>query len=286
MLGITLFLFLGLNIFIDPIVANTVDRNDTQRDVYLNIMTCNKMQYNLVKEIVGDKHNVEFMFHNEEEGMDFIYTDETISNISNMDLFMYSGNEFESWSKDLIDNLKKGNLGIINISRGMKKLTMETEEGIKENPYYWTGLDEYKVALHNIKNAIQDRDPKNRNLYEENYNIAVKNIEDKLEEIKENKKDLNEYSFISLDNSFGYLYRTLGINPININGDKTINDLVSEYDLQGKNIVILKDKNTIFDLTGYNNLVELNKFSDENLADKLLVDNYRSFYDQIQSSIE
>ena len=283
MLVVTLVLFLGLNIFTDPIVANTVDKNYNQRDIYLNIMTCNKIQYNLVREIAGDKHNVEFMFNNNEESKDFRYTEETISNISNMDLFIYSGNEYEPWSKDLIDHLKKGNLGIINISRGMKKLTIESEEGTKENPYYWTGLDEYKVELHNIKNAIQDRDPKNRNIYEENYNSAVHNLEYKLGKIKENKESIDNYEFISLDSSLGYLYRTLGINPINISKDESLERVISQYDVKNKKILILKDKDTDLDLTGYDNVVEFNKFNDEFLADKLLVDNYKSFYYQIQN---
>ena len=62
MLLITFLLFLGIGVSSNPLIANTIDREDTSRDVYLNIITCNKIQYEMVKDIVGNKHNVEYMF--------------------------------------------------------------------------------------------------------------------------------------------------------------------------------------------------------------------------------
>ena len=109
MLLITFLLFLGIGVSSNPLIANTVDREDTSRDVYLNIITCNKIQYEMVKDIVGNKHNVEYMFNDEQASKDFKYTDETISNISNMDLFFYNGNIMEPWHDELISSLNKGN---------------------------------------------------------------------------------------------------------------------------------------------------------------------------------
>ena len=107
MLFITLILFLGLGIFSNSTVANTVDDSNTERDIYLNIMTCNKPQYEMVKAIVGDKHNVEYMFKDEKASKEFLFNDETVINISNMDLFLYSGNDLEPWSSSLIDKLER-----------------------------------------------------------------------------------------------------------------------------------------------------------------------------------
>ena len=283
MLGITLFLFLGLNIVTDPIVANTVDKQDDGRDVYLNIMTTNKMQYNVVKKIVGDKHNVEFMFKTPEEAKEFIYTDETVSNISNMDLFIYSDDKFEPWSKDLINQLEKGKLGIINISRGIKKITTQNGTESVDNPYYWTGLDEYKIMLYNVKNAIQDRDPKNRYVYEENYNDAVSQIENEIKSIKDTKDSINQYVFVSLDHDLDYFYRTLGISTINVSETDSLDKVVKSIDLQDKSIVIVKDKDvdTLHDLTNYNMVIELSKSNINGSIEDLILDNYKTFYDSI-----
>ena len=146
MLVITFLLFLGIGVSSNPLIANTVDREDTSRDVYLNIITCNKIQYEMVKDIVGDKHNVQYMFNEEEASKNFKYTDETISNISNMDLFFYSGSIMEPWIDGLISKLDKSDLGVINSSRGIRKVNLTGENSGKENPYYMVGYEEYKVS--------------------------------------------------------------------------------------------------------------------------------------------
>ncbi len=57
----------------------------------------------------------------------------------------------EPWHDELISNLNKGNLGIINSSRGIRTVNFNGENSGKENPYYMVGYDEYKIELYNIK---------------------------------------------------------------------------------------------------------------------------------------
>ncbi|MGG7176863.1 metal ABC transporter substrate-binding protein [Clostridium paraputrificum] len=280
MLGITLFLFLGLGIFTNPIVANTVDRSESDRDIYLNIMTCNKIQYEMVKAIAGDKHNVEFMFMDEKSSNEFKYTDEIISNISNMDLFLYSGNQFEPWINEVIDKLKKGKLGIINLSRGIRTISMETENSNVENPYYWTGLDEYKIALYNVKSAIQDRDPINRGLYEDNYNKAVKQIDDSIKELEKRHGTISDYTFIALDDNMDYFYRAIGISPIKVTKDKPLTEIVKINKLDPNKVIILKDKETEFTIEGYR-IINLERYNEDISAGELLIRNYTSIYEGI-----
>ncbi|MDU2994896.1 MAG: zinc ABC transporter substrate-binding protein, partial [Clostridium sp.] len=259
-----------------PLIANTVDREDTSRDVYLNIITCNKIQYEMVKDIVGNKHNVEYMFNDEQASKDFKYTDETISNISNMDLFFYNGNIMEPWHDELISSLNKGNLGIINSSRGIRTINLTGENSGKENPYYMVGYDEYKIALYNIKVAIQEKDPKNRELYEENYNKVIKSIDEVLKTYDDKKSVVKEYSYIALDDKLDYFYRNIGISPIKLNG-KTIDDVIKENRIDPAKVIVLKDKETVTEDINFN-IIELNGYSGANSARKVLLDNYNVFY--------
>ena len=57
MLIITFVMFLGLLVTSDVSFAKIDSNLDEERNVYLNIMTCNKMQYHMVKDIVNDKHH-------------------------------------------------------------------------------------------------------------------------------------------------------------------------------------------------------------------------------------
>lgn len=230
----------------------------------------------MVKDIVGNKHNVQYMFNDEQASKDFKYTDETISNISNMDLFFYNGNIMEPWHDELISNLNKGNLGIINSSRGIRTVNFTGENSGKENPYYMVGYDEYKIALYNIKVAIQEKDPKNRELYEENYNKVIKSIDEVLKTYDDKKSVIKEYSYIALDDKLDYFYRNIGISPIKLNG-KTINQVIKENRIDPAKVIVLKDKETVFEDINFNT-IELNGYSGADSARKVLLDNYNAFY--------
>lgn len=243
MVLITIFLSLGMSVFSSPLLANT-DNTSTKRvesrDRYLNIMTVNKPQYDMVKKITKDKHNVEYMFAEENDIKDFKYNNEVIDNISNMDLFIYSGTSFEPWTNTFINELKKGNLGIINIARGIRLLNYEQDGVNKENPYYFSGIEEYKIALYNTKAAIQDRDPQNRDYYEQNYNNAIDDFNKRLKYYDEKIKKLNEFTFITLSNDFDYLLKDLGLNVVKLDNHELSEFIkINKFDIN--KIVIVED---------------------------------------------
>lgn len=277
MLVVTFLLFLGIGVSSNPLIANTVDREDTSRGIYLNIITCNKIQYEMVKDIVGNKHNIEYMFYDEQASKDFKYTDETISNISNMDLFFYNGNIIEPWCDELISNLNKGNLGIINSSRGIRTINLTGENSAYENPYYMVGYYEYKIALYNIKVAIQEKDPSNREVYEENYNKVINDMDEVLKTYEDKKSAIKEYSYIAVDDKLDYFYRNIGISPIKLNG-KSINEVIKENNIDPTKVVVIMDKDSVFEESGYNT-IKLQGYSGADSAKEVLLSNYSKFYD-------
>lgn len=243
MVLITIFLSLGMSVFSSPLLANT-DNTSTKRvesrDRYLNIMTVNKPQYDMVKKITKDKHNVEYMFAEENDIKDFKYNNEVIDNISNMDLFIYSGTSFEPWTNTFINELKKGNIGIINIARGIRLLNYEQDGVNKENPYYFSGIEEYKIALYNTKAAIQDRDPQNRDYYEQNYNNAIDDFNKRLKYYDEKIKKLSEFTFITLSNDFDYLLKDLGLNVVKLD-NRELSEFIKINKFDINKIVIVED---------------------------------------------
>lgn len=281
MLIMTFLLFLGLGIYPNQSLANTTYDSEANRDVYLNIMTCNKMQYEMVKAIVGDKHNVEFMFIDEQDSLNFKYNQETTNNLENMDLFLYSGNGYEPWVSKLNEDISNGKVGIIDLSRGLRTIDFNSNENSKINPYYWTGLDEYKIALYNIKAAIQDKDPINREFYEENYNDAINKVSIYVRTTSDQKVKLNEYTFIALDEYLDYFYKNLSITPLKLDG-KTIKEIIEEKKLDPTKVVILKDKDTKFEEKEFK-VINLEKYNGNSSVEELIINNYRSLYKGIES---
>lgn len=243
MVLITIVLSLGMSVFSRPLLANTDNSSVNRvqsRDVYLNIMTVNKPQYDMVKKITGDKHNVEYMFTEEKDIINFKYSNDVIDNVSNMDLFIYSGTSFEPWANAFIDELKKGNLGIINLARGIRLLNYNVDGSSKENPYYFNGVDEYKIALYNVKAAIQDRDPQNRDYYEENYNKAIKELDNKINKYDKKMKNLNDFTFITLNSDFDYLLKSFGLNILKLDNHE-LSEFIKINNLDINKVIIVDD---------------------------------------------
>lgn len=244
----TSILFLGLTFSYNPLMANTTDELDEKKEIYLNILTVNKDIYDMTKLIVGEKHNVEYLFKNEKEMATFKVTNAVLNNVNNKDLFLYNGLGYESWINDISNNIKGSDLGVINLSRGIRPLTYEILRSGQENPYYLLGFSEYKIALYNIKMAMQERDIENRSYYEENYNNVIKEIDKFSTKSKEEIKDYKDYTIITNTDKFDYLFRDLGINITKV---KDSNDLaylndsskvIFFYDEASENINDLKSE--------------------------------------------
>lgn len=244
----TSILFLGLTFSYNPLMANTTDELDEKKEIYLNILTVNKDIYDMTKLIVGEKHNVEYLFKNEKEMATFKVTDAVLNNVNNKDLLLYNGLGYESWINDISNNIKGSDLGVINLSRGIRPLTYEILRSGQENPYYLLGFSEYKIALYNIKMAMQERDIENRSYYEENYNNVIKEIDKFSTKSKEEIKDYKDYTIITNTDKFDYLFRDLGINITKV---KDSNDLaylndsskvIFFYDEASENINDLKSE--------------------------------------------
>lgn len=218
----TSILFLGLTFSYNPLMANTTDELDEKKEIYLNILTVNKDIYDMTKLIVGEKHNVEYLFKNEKEMTAFKVTDAVLNNINNKDLLLYNGLGYESWINDISNNIKGSDLGVINLSRGIRPLSYELLQSGQENPYYLLGFSEYKIALYNIKMAMQERDIENRSYYEENYNNVIKEIDKFSAKSKEEIKGYKDYTIITNTDKFDYLFRDLGISITKV---KDSNDL-------------------------------------------------------------
>lgn len=240
----TSILFFGLTFSYNPLMANPTDELDKEKDIYLNILTVNKEIYKMVKDLVVDKHNVEYLFNNEKEIKEFKINDNVIDNVLNMDLFIYNGLGYENWINEILDNSRNSNVGVINASRGIRPMTKPLSKESEENPYYLLGFNEYKIALYNIKTALQERDIKNRSYYEDNYNSVVKVLDEFLSKSKEELKSYKDYNIVTNTDKFDYLFRDLGIevNKFKDNKEDRLTKTIFIYDKDSEDLNELKNK--------------------------------------------
>jgi ABC-type Zn uptake system ZnuABC Zn-binding protein ZnuA len=193
----------------------------TQKEVKLDIVTTDRILYYMVKDIVGEKHNVDYMFNNMNSLLYFKFTDDSLYNIAKQDLFIYMGASYEPWGASFADQINKSNVGIINASRGVSIMAYSKEATYndytsKENPYYLLNYDNFKIALLNIKNSIQDKDPKNRDLYEQNFNEAINRTEQEQNNIRDTISKLSGYKFVYSEERLDYLLKFYGMDSLKV----------------------------------------------------------------------
>ncbi|MDU3525101.1 metal ABC transporter substrate-binding protein [Clostridium sp.] len=280
----TSILFLGLTFSYNPLMANPTDEFDEEKETFLNILTVNKEQYKMTKALVGNKHNVEYLFSNESDMESFEVSDNVKSNILNMDLFIYNGLGYETWISDVIDSAKNSSIGIINMSRGIRSITRELSDENKENPYYLLGFNEYKIALYNIKTVLQERDIINRNYYEENYNTIIQDLDEFLTNSKEELKKHKDYLIVTDSDKFDYLFKDLGIQVKKIKNNEEIKNIANEN--KNSKIIFIHD-NKLGNLDDLKNkiaiscdYIELNTEGDNNI----LKDNVTKIIDGIKNT--
>jgi len=185
---------------------------ETNNEVDLKIMTTNKLLYYMVKDVVKDKHYVNYMFKNETEQWNFTFSKDSLENVSNQNLFIYIGANFEPWMDSFVDGLNKGSVGVIDVARGVKLIDYNNEvkyndEVLEENPYYWLDIDNYKVMMLNIKNVIEEKDPKNRGFYEDNFSKAKKEADGYEKELKALAEKTKDCLFLAQGDTLDYFLK-------------------------------------------------------------------------------
>ncbi len=277
MLIITAAFFLGLGVVSKPLMADTSENDKNHRDVYLNIMTINKPQYEMIKKLCGDKHNVQYMFNEAKDVKEYKYDKGIINNISNMDLFFYSGSYYNNTPiNNMVSELDKSSLGVINLSRGIRELQTEVDNKTVTNPYYYLGIPEYKIMIYNAKSALQEKDPANRNFYEENYNNLVKQLDEIQKNFEKNSSEYKKFKFILEDNSLEYFFRGVGLNIEVLPKDKFLEDYIKDNKLKASDVVFVQNE--------YGKDIKLPK-EVKNIKLNIFDDN-KEFIDIIQSNIK
>lgn len=215
---------------------------DGEREKRLSIVTTNKMLYNMVKNLSGERHDVRYMMKMDEDQWSFNYTKDSVNSIGLRDIFVYMGAGYEPWIYDFTEELKRGNVSVVNASRGIRVINLTTpkkfkDKDIKENPYFWLSPDEYKNALLNVKNAIVEKDPRNIEVYGKIFDDDVKVIDKLTKDLKDTLEKFEDRVFIVNTDELDYFTRYWGIKTLKIN-----NMTKEERD---KNFLKLKDKKIV-----------------------------------------
>lgn len=208
--------------------SNRESKNNEEKDNTINIVTSFYGIEALTEEIGGDKVSIESVIPEAMEPHDFDIKAKDMKAIEEADIFIYNGAGMESWIEDVEAAISGKELIVVEASKGVELINADEEDeedGEHEghnhsgkDPHTWLGLSEAKIQGENIKNALVEKDAKNKEYYEENLKIFNEKIDNIIKEYNPKFKELANKNFVTGHATFGYLCRDFGLTQKSIEG--------------------------------------------------------------------
>lgn len=257
-----------------------IDDNDTIKDNKIKIITTMFPTYDFSRSIIGDKGEVTMLIKPGLESHSYEPSPKDIININSSNLFIYTGENMETWAKVIIDSLDNKELTILDVSKDINLLETshnhEHDENIDEynemgdkidneeheehehnfqyDPHIWTDPINCTIIVNNILSEIVKLDETNKDYYEKNaYELIDKlyNLDLRIKEIVKNGKR-NELVF---GTRFALLYFT---NRYNLTYKAAYDTCSTEVEPSVKQIIELTNeiKNKQIPVIYYEELTE------------------------------
>lgn len=170
-----------------------------------------------IKEIAGDKVEINCLVPNNMEPHDYEPKTKDFEKLINSDAFIYNGLGLENWVDKVTDVIKNEDVLIVNSSEKVNYIKVEdgyNEEELQHSsidPHCWLSLKEAEVQSEAIKDTLVKIDPENKTYYEQNYNIFKQKLENLYNKYNEKFQTLQNKNFITGHAAFGYLCRDFGL---------------------------------------------------------------------------
>ncbi len=186
-------------------------------------------QQTFVKVIGGDKVDITLMVQPGNSPHSYEPKPSQMKDISNADIYLAIGVEFEHVWLPKFSNQNK-NMQIINIDKGIEKSSIEEHHHGEEehhgqehdgedgkDPHIWTSPNNVKIIAKNIVEALIAIDPENSKIYTKNYNEFLRQIEQTDRQIKELLNQVpNNKKFMVFHPAWGYFAQQYGLTQIAI----------------------------------------------------------------------
>lgn len=140
--------------------------------------------------------------------------------VASADLILKNGLTFEGWLNSLINNANS-KAKVVTITQGIQPIQAVYKNST--DPHAWMDASNGLIYIENIKNALIELDPANREVYEFNYGVYRKQLEDLDRYIFEEIKKIPEQQriLITSHDAFQYYGRRYGLRLESVIGVST-----------------------------------------------------------------
>lgn len=191
----------------------------------LQVVTTTTMITDLVKNIGGDKLEVQGLMGAGVDPHLYKASEGDVGKLFNADVIVYNGLHLEGKLEEVFEKMRHQNKKTIAIASAIDKNKLIGSEYFASNydPHIWFDISNWEVITEFLVKQLSELDPKNANIYKENgvqylKKLAKlkKNITEKIEKIPVEKRVL-----VTAHDAFNYFGKAYNFNVVGLQGLST-----------------------------------------------------------------
>ena len=234
-----------LLVLIVLIVIGNLNKSSHKDAIRLKIVTSFYPIYIMTLNITNGAENLEVS--NMAENYvgcihDYTLTTADLKKFEDAAIFIQNGYGMEQFIQKIVDSYP--NVKMVDSST---KITDFVQEGEEVNPHFWTSIDDYILQVEAITEGLKELDSSNSELYEQNKNTYIKKLQDLKAEYDSYEFGANERQVVSLNETFSYLFKFIGVDETLIETDheqsalsaETVRDVIEEVKNSGIKAIVI-----------------------------------------------
>ena len=173
------------------------------------------------QQVGGDRVTVRTLVPFGVEPHDWEPSPRDLVDIARAQVFLYNGSGFEPWVERVLSEVGEGIPVVVSATQGMDLLEAQDLVGRNQggvDPHVWLDPLRAREQVGLIKQALQQADPENADLYEMNAISYAQRLEDLHHRYQEGLRDCRSRILLTSHAAFGYLADRYALTPLAISG--------------------------------------------------------------------
>ena len=215
-------LFLALSFFLSgcSINSNQENKQDIAGDEKIKVAASIYPIYDVVKEIVGDKIDVNLILPPGASPHTFEVSASQIKNLQNTKLFFVIGQNLDAWVENISSAVSDSETIDLSLVVELQQLDEnnpnhkpdEEDEGF--DPHYWLSPKNIYAMSEEILNQLVLLSPENESYFLGNYNNFVNQLQTKDVEWQEKMSSLTNKNIVVFHDAWGYFADHFGLTVV------------------------------------------------------------------------
>ncbi|SER72126.1 metal ABC transporter substrate-binding protein [Salipaludibacillus aurantiacus] len=204
--------------------TNETENNTNNQEDGLYITASFSIIADMTEQVLGDRGTVDYIVPIGEEPHEYEPVPSDFRNVSDSDVFYVNGLGLEEWLERIVDNAS--DTPLLTLSDGVTEIPLEGESA--PDPHAWLSPKNASYYIENIVDDLSERDPAGEDIYRENADAYLEEIneldawiEEKVEAVPEEHRTIvvSENAFKYFGEDYGF--ETEGIWEINSHEEGT-----------------------------------------------------------------